>query len=245
MSNDNIQLQDSSEYDGGPFGPEVPNEVLFTAKLLSDATAIIAEPELRALCGLCYDYVSRKHFSRCRYLELKRSVLDQWKQSQLMAQLGLSKSDFDRLFAGLLKITECIGRNFRMYTEKSSPAQLKKDVAKYSRLSEELTELIFDRFVDSPSQAPKFLIVNNWAATGNRLISVRWRIDVVISDRFLAKIMEPVVRFELVYSNGGVGARKVAKFECRMAQFHRLRFITTCLLKEMGYLETRVSNMVK
>lgn len=237
----------STEYDGGPFGPEVPSEILFTAKLFSaaDAKAIIPEPQLTALLQLCFKHISSKKFNRLQYLNLKQVVLKQWKDSQLMVQLNLSRNDFDRLFAGLLKITETIGRNFSAYQSRSAVNQLKTEILRYGHLSSELTELIFVQFFNRNTGAPSFLISNNWSSTGNRMVSLRWRIDVIISDRYLSKIIEPVVRFEMIISNGGVGNRKKVNFEARLAQFHRLRFLTACLLREIGQLETKINGPVK
>lgn len=228
---------DTSEYDGGLFGPDVPSEILFTAKLLSaDATAIISEPQLSELLQLCLKYVSSKKFNRIEYLKLKQLVLKQWKDSQLMVQLNLSRSDFDRLFAGFLKITEIISRNFCAYQSRLAVDQLKSEIQRHGRLSTELTELIFAQFINQQTGKPSSLITYNWSSTGNRLISLRWRIDVVITNRSLSKpIIEPIVRFEMLISNGGIEKR--VSFEARLPQFHRLRFLTASLLCQ---LETKI-----
>src|SRR5699024_8240538 len=122
--------------------------------------------------------------------QLKKNVLKSWKDSQLMSQLNLSRTDFDRLFSGLLKVTEAIGRHWRLYQEVASIEALKTDIIKHSRVSAELADGLFAQFIDSETKLSQFIIANHLAATGNRLQSIRWRIDVVISDRFLAKIME-------------------------------------------------------
>lgn len=233
---------DTNEYDGGPYGPDVPSEILFTAKLLSaaDATAIISEPQLTELLQLCFKYVSDKKFNRIQYLKLKQQTFKQWKDSQLMVQLNLSRSDFDRFFAGLIKITETISRNFCSYKSRSAVDQLKSEIQRHGRLSTELTELVFARFINQQTGTPSSL-KPNWSSTGNRLELLQWRIDVVITNRSLEKpIIEPVVRFEMIISNGGMKKREKVSFEARLPQFHRLRFLTSCLLREMGQLETKI-----
>ena len=237
-----------AEYEAGLFGHQVSGEVQFTAKLLQDPTAIIPEHELLALCSLCYNYVQYKKFSRLQYLGHKNRLLKHWKDSQVSVQLGLNRTDFDRLFAGLLNVTECIGQNFRLYQDNNhhhrSLSILRSEVIKHSKFSEDLIEMIFAQFYDGNYIPRPIILTNRWEATGNRLVSIRWRLDVVISDSHLAKIMEPVIRFELIYQNGSDSKHLMVKqFECRLPAFHRLRFMATNALKEVAALEARLANI--
>lgn len=231
----------SSEYEAGPFGHELPNEVNFTSKLLAtaeDRAVVLSEDQLDQLITLAFDYVHRRQFSRTKFDRLKQDVLDYWRATQLMKQLNLAGSDFNLFFAGLLNVTQVMGRNCEVYRDKKL---LVDDIVRYSKLPTEIINQLMSRFVPPASGLSHYIPLYT-SGTGNRIVSMTWRIDVVISDRHLGKIMEPVVIIDLVYSNSqsNASARRQCSIECRLPAFHRLRFMAATLLKEMHTLEQKV-----
>lgn len=236
-----FKMSISSEYDAGPFGHELPNEVNFTSKLLAtaeDRAVIVSEDYLNQLITLAFDYVHRRQFSRAKFEKLKRDVLEYWRATQLMKQLNLAGSDFNLFFAGLLNVTQVIGRNCEVYIDKK---MLVDDIVRYSKLPTEIINQLMARFILPSSGLNHYFPLYN-SGTGNRILSMTWRIDVIISDRHLSKIMEPVVIIDLVFTNSqsNPNARRECFIECRLPAFHRLRFMIATLLKEMQTLEQKI-----
>ncbi|KAJ6222531.1 hypothetical protein RDWZM_001076 [Blomia tropicalis] len=214
----------------------VSSQVQFASKLFSASDDIIEEGELYELIQMVLNYVCERKFSRSRYLRIKNVILEQWKQSQMMIQLNLSTSDFDRLFSGLLTIIQNIKRYYNFYENENLIPKAKNDFISYTKMSSKVIDIIFQLFIQNRKidNSPKLKIGKR-----QRLDRIEWRIDVVISDRSLNKIMEPIVRFNIVFINNE-NQRKCHKFECRLEQFHRLRFMVTCALKELTELNFRL-----
>ncbi|XP_043504982.1 COMM domain-containing protein 5-like [Polistes fuscatus] len=67
-----------------------------------------------------------------------------------------------------------------------------------------------------------------------RLISCKWRIDVVISSNVLSRVLEPCIILECIFDTG-----ETHSFELSLAQFHRFRHAVASILVEIQSLEQR------
>lgn len=67
-----------------------------------------------------------------------------------------------------------------------------------------------------------------------RLISCKWRIDVIISSNVLSRVLEPCIIMECIFDNG-----EIHTFELSLVQFHRLRHAVASILVEIQSLEQR------
>lgn len=65
-----------------------------------------------------------------------------------------------------------------------------------------------------------------------RLISCKWRIDVVISSNVLSRVLEPCIILECIFDTG-----ETHSFELSLAQFHRFRHAVASILVEIQSLE--------
>lgn len=216
---------------------------------------LISESKLDCLCQMCYEYTIDKLFSRIKYLRIRQEILAEWHLQESIQSFHLSAQDFDSIFAGLLSICQCIARHFTKPNCTKNLNELRESILKHSQMPEPIFDLIYKKFLHSSLDHEKDLIKPNiipfvqwdWIATGYRLISIRWQLCLAISDRFTTKIMEPFVRFEFIYGSGLAAIarshtckrkQKRIVFECRIKQFHQLRFTVAWLLKEMDRLES-------
>eukprot|EP00731_Ephydatia_muelleri_P030928 Em0022g442a len=67
-----------------------------------------------------------------------------------------------------------------------------------------------------------------------RLDSLRWRVDVTISNSVLNRVLEPSILLEMTLSDGSIKT-----FEVPVSRFHELRYNVAFVLKEMEDLEKR------
>ncbi|KAH9420483.1 regulation of RNA metabolic process [Dermatophagoides pteronyssinus] len=251
-----------NQSDDNPFGHSIPLDVQFASKLLSATTiddnnatidtncfGLISAAKLDCLCRMCYEYTIDKSFSRIKYLRIRSSILDEWNSNDCIKPLNLNVRDFDRIFAGLLSVCQCIARHFpKPNFVANNFDQLRESIQKHSQMPEPIFDLIYEKFLHSTTtlNSEKDLKPNiipfvqwDWIATGYRLISIRWNLSLAISDLLTPKIMEPFVRFEFIYGSGStIKQQKRIIFECRIKQFHQLRFTVAWLLKEMAKLKS-------
>ncbi|XP_003390541.1 PREDICTED: COMM domain-containing protein 5-like [Amphimedon queenslandica] len=71
-----------------------------------------------------------------------------------------------------------------------------------------------------------------------QLESLKWRVDVTISNSSLNRVLEPSVLMEMKLSNGNIKT-----FEVSASRFHELRYSVAFVLKEMEEMEKR--NIIK
>ncbi|XP_065886311.1 COMM domain-containing protein 5-like [Dysidea avara] len=67
-----------------------------------------------------------------------------------------------------------------------------------------------------------------------QLDNMRWRVDVIISNSSLHRVLEPSILMEMKLSDGSIKT-----FEVPASKFHELRYSVTSVLKEMQDLEKR------
>lgn len=213
-------------------GDSISVEIQFASKLLSASLdeEILDVNELNQLATLCHHYTIRKEFSKFEYLKLKKTTVGRWNSTKSIRQLNLDSQDFDRIFSALLQLCQAFRRNARQ------ASNLKEELLNTWRIPENVINVLYGQFFADPESCSTL----GRNAIGNRLHRIRWRLDLEISDRDTTKIMEPVIWFELEYSNSEhrCTAAKRILFKCRLSQFHRLRFVTANLLRELIQLES-------
>ena len=67
----------------------------------------------------------------------------------------------------------------------------------------------------------------------NRLVDVRWRVDVTISSSVMNRVFKPVILLQFELSNG-----QVKTFEVSLQQFNELRLQVATVLNEMNLVES-------
>lgn len=213
-------------------------DVEFASNLLSinadDEFILISEDNLNLLFKICYDYITSRKFSRIHYLKIRQQTLKQWNTNAAILPLNLTLSDFDRIFSGLLNLSKIISSWFGKYSNNIS--QLRQSILKQWKISEKIIDLLLDKFFHDSFQNKQPNLVTfysfNTNAIGYRLISIKWQLNLAISDQFSSKILEPYLRLKLDYSGSDNQPRTVV-FDCQVKQFYQLRFTIAWLLKEL------------
>ncbi|OQV20526.1 hypothetical protein BV898_05570 [Hypsibius exemplaris] len=67
----------------------------------------------------------------------------------------------------------------------------------------------------------------------NKLLKIRWRLDVIITSQAGKRILEPLILLELQTTAG------TDMFEISLTQFHKMRYSTAAVLKEMQSLSKK------
>jgi len=66
----------------------------------------------------------------------------------------------------------------------------------------------------------------------NKIIDVKWRLDVAISTSLMTRVFKPVLQMQWTLSNG-----QIKTFELPLKQFHNLRMSVATILNDMNTLE--------
>lgn len=229
-----------ASYDAGPFGHSLPNEVSFTSKLLSGGD-IIDDDQLKTLVFMICNQIKLNKFSRLEYVKYKLSILDCWQSHGICDQLNLTGHDFDLFWSGMYKLVHTLLKHIHHHP---SANELISDVIKHSKCPSGVVAQIVEQ-ISSMNLENQLALTPH--ATGNRLISMKWHLDVIIFDERMTKIMEPVVIIELIIAVNGDkhGKSKRVVFQCRLQQFHQLRFVAACMGKELAKADKTRQDLIK
>ena len=235
-------MEEDLEDNSGVFGSSLGSETQFALKLFSaspDIFTIVPKADLILLLNFISNYVQNKTFNRQQYYSVRENVHKHWKKSQIMLQLNLTSQDFDRIFSGLMKLFQ----NLKNFVDKKKIDEefgsLKTSVQQQIRVPEELLNLIFERLFDHQTGQRKICTIPK--VYGNMILAIKWRLDVIVADLSLSKVLRPIIKFEFHYTNSEDQSQtKTLRFDCTIEQFHRFRFMTTCALRELNRLQNKL-----
>ncbi|XP_054159881.1 uncharacterized protein LOC128958090 [Oppia nitens] len=205
-------MANKSHTDVNLFPIEIPASVKSLAKLLPS----MDDSLLHQICVLCKQYLKDKCFDSKGYLSVKQTCLS----NDL-----LDTKSFDVLVNAILMLAINCHNNYHFFDSHLIENYLIKSLnlnQKFVKLF--LNDLFDDNIVGVDGKS--FSVTRRQSYV---LRSIRWRIDVSISNPMVSRIMEPLIVFELNVmlnnsSDKDLFVEKVVVFECKISEFHKLRF---------------------
>ena len=189
-----------------------------SVKSITKLAKEVNEETFKQLLQLCCSYHKNGTISRNDYIKAKNSS-------------NLQSHQFDLLFNGLILLTRNCLRLPKSINDKNN---LKTELAQRLKLPQYYVK-VFESYLFDNKDLVKGLTmkIDDYLP---RLQSFRWRFDLGISNRKL----EPIIVFELITTKH---PNQRIIFECKLSQFHSLRFAVANALKELNQLEQR--NVIK
>ena len=209
------------------FFREIPQNVKQLSKLLQS----MSESMFEEICVLCKHYLRQRNISKKSYLSLKQT---------LISSHVLDKTGVDVVLNGVLSLAISCHQMRHSFDSQS----LEKELIQRINLSPNLAKIFVKQVLDK-NQIQKSLCQRERLSYCLR--SIRWRIDVSISNPFLSRIMEPLIIFEFdLIINNDINCDKYLEktivFEAKISEFHRFRFIVANLIKQLNQIQYQINN---
>lgn len=188
-----------------------------TATSMAKCLQSLLDSDFQQISDLCDHYLKHRFISKKSYLTLRQSVVSTHR---------LDAHSLDAVLSSALHLViECQSGHKTMNSELNQKHKIDSKSAAIL-----MNKVLGQTYVDR-----SLTRVGNLAL---RLRSLRWRIDVCISNQMLSRIMEPSIVFEfVVIVNNSINRKeyleKVIVFECKTSEFHRLRLNVAKLVKQM------------